>query len=150
MISSPLPEARCTFRWFPPRRECGALPESIKSARLPVPSGGAHCLALLRVAGGAGIFRSPGRPHCLPSCRLWSTWPAVGRSRRAAELSPAPFAVAASHSYRVESWRCLVDLAWARRSTSGPTLTQQDPDASWPENAGLPRYAVRSMDHHLR
>jgi hypothetical protein len=58
--------------------------------------------------------------------------------------------LAAPYSNRVGSWRC-----WLTRP--GPVVdvrahcgTQQDADASWPENAGLPRYAVRSMGHHPR
>jgi hypothetical protein len=44
----------------------------------------------------------------------------------------------------------LVDSARACGRRPAHCGTQQDADASWPENAGLPRYAVRSMSHHPR
>jgi hypothetical protein len=44
----------------------------------------------------------------------------------------------------------LVDSARACGRRPAYCGTQQDADASWPENAGLPRYAVRSVGHHPR
>jgi hypothetical protein len=44
----------------------------------------------------------------------------------------------------------LGDVAWTGGRCPAPPSDTQDADAAWPENAGLPRYAVRSMGHHPR
>ena len=64
--------------------------------------------------------------------------------------SHRPLAVSGSIFEPCRFVALLVDSARACGRRPAHCGTQQDADASWPENAGLPRYAVRSMSHHPR
>jgi hypothetical protein len=64
--------------------------------------------------------------------------------------SHRPLAVSGSIFEPCRFVALLVGLARACGRRPAYCGTQQDADASWPENAGLPRYAVRSVGHHPR